>query len=219
MFTRLVVIGCIALWVLPTDAQTERLPALHSDKMSNGNNIFLTPDSNSNNRYDILFFDPARVTAVHTGPIKEEQPHSDWKPMVYGISEAGIALNDSGSAEDFLRELKICSRFIKLTTTAPASQAGLPLPHAAAIRSSFPQTAWVYLRASTIRVVRRSTAGEAPTSEISPGPPAYPPVPWKVIESPDYIRRLIETKRTRDNSDPYRADACEFREDEDLSRR
>jgi hypothetical protein len=219
MFTRFVMMICVALWAFPVDAQTERLPILHSDKMSNGNNIFLTLDSNSDNRYDIALFDPARVTAIHTGPIKEEYTHGDWKPIVYGISEAGIALSGGDSAEDFLQELKICSRFIKLTTIAPASQAGLPLPHAAAIRSSLPQNAWLYLRASTIRVVRKSTAGEGATSDISPGPPGYPPLRWKVIESPDYIRRLIETKRNRDNEDPYRIDACEFREDEALSQR
>jgi hypothetical protein len=77
MFTRFVVIVCLALWVFPADAQTEILPVLHSDKMSNGNNIFLILESNSRNRYDIALFDPAIVTAIDTDPIKEECIHSD----------------------------------------------------------------------------------------------------------------------------------------------
>jgi hypothetical protein len=78
MFTRFVVIVCLALWVFPADAQTEILPVLHY-KMSNGNSLFLTFDSRSCNRYDIALFDPARATAIHTGPIKEE-----YTPTVIG---------------------------------------------------------------------------------------------------------------------------------------
>jgi hypothetical protein len=187
MFMRLIVIACLALCALPADGQTQKLPFLHPNKMSNGTNIFLK-DS-----YGILLFDPAKVTAIHVGLVKADPIHI-WEPNVYGISEQGVALGVS--AEDFLKELKICSRFVRLK----------------AIRDGD----LLYLKATTIQVIRKSSSKGI--SEIAPGPNAS--THWQVMDSPDDIKSLIEIKRGRDDSQPHREDTCEFDEDaQQLSRR
>jgi hypothetical protein len=187
MFMRLVVIACIALWALPANGQTEKLSFLHSNKMSNGTNIF------SKDSYGILFFDPARVTAIHVGLVKADLANI-LESNVYGISEQGIALGVS--AEDFLKELKICSRFVRLKSIRDGDL--------------------LYLKATTIHVIRKSSSKGI--SEIAPGPNAS--THWQVMDSPDDIKSLIEIKRSRDDSRPHREDACEFDQDaQQLTRR
>ncbi len=187
MFMRLVAMACIALYALPANGQTQNLSFLHSSKMSNGTNIFLK-DS-----YGILFFDPAKVTAIHVGLVKAD-PTNIWEPNVYGISEQGIALGVS--AEDFLKELKICSRFVRLKSIRDGDL--------------------LYLKATTIQVIRKSSSKGI--SEIAPGPNAS--THWQVMDSPDDIKSLIEIKRSRDGLQPHREDTCEFDEDaQQLSRR
>jgi hypothetical protein len=188
MFIRVVVIACLALCALPANGQTEKLPFLHPSKMRNGTSIFLK-DS-----YGILFFDPAKVTAIHVGLVRADPTHI-WEPSVYGISEQGIVLGVS--PEDFLKELEICSRFVRLKSIRDGDL--------------------LYLKATTIHVIRKSSS-KGIKSEISPGPNAS--THWQVMDSPDDIKSLIEIKRSRDDSQPHREDACEFDEDEQqLSRR
>jgi hypothetical protein len=187
MFIRLILIACLTLCALPADGQTQRLPFLHPKKMRDGTNIFLK-DS-----YGILFFDPAKVTAIHVGLVKADPIHI-WEPNVYGISEQGVALGVS--AEDFLKELKICSKFVRLKSLRDGDL--------------------LYLKATTIQVIRKSSTKGI--SEIAPGPNAS--THWQVMDSPDNIKSLIEIKRSRDESQPHREDACEFDEDaQQLSRR
>jgi hypothetical protein len=187
MFMRLVVTACLVLCALPADGQTVKLPFLHPNKMSNGANIFLK-DS-----YGILFFDPTKVTAIHVGLVKADPIHI-WESNVYGISEQGVALGVS--AEDFLKELKICSRFVRLRSIRNGDL--------------------LYLKATTIQVIRKSSSNGI--SEIAPGPNAS--THWQVMDSADGIKSLIEIKRSRDDSQPHREDACEFDEDaQQLSRR
>lgn len=184
---RAVLIACLALCALPVNGQTVKLPSLHPNKMSNGTNIVLK-DS-----YGILFFDPAKVTAIHVGQVRADPTHI-WEPNAYGISEQGVALGVS--AEDFLKELKICSRFVRLKSIRDGDL--------------------LYLKATTIQVIRKSSSKGI--SEIAPGPNAS--THWQVMESPDDIKNLIEIKRSRDDSQPHREDACEFDEDaQQLSRR
>jgi hypothetical protein len=181
MFIKFIVIACFSLYALPANGQTEKLPFLHPNKMSNGSNIFLK-DS-----YGILFFDPAKVTAIHVGLVKPDPPRI-LEPSVYGISEQGVALGVS--AEDFLRELKICSRFVRLKSIRDGDL--------------------LYLKAATIQVIRKSSS-KGIKSEIAPGPNSS--THWQVMDSPDDIEHLIEIKRSRDESKPHREDACEFDDD------